>query len=141
MNEKQQEMESQGLITGITFGAYEYLHLGHIFLIQHAKGMCDRLIVCVSNDQYIKEKKGHLPEFSWHERVTALSSIREVDMVGIQSLEFGKKEAINFYKPDVIFVGDDWSPSSFSGEGLGVPVVYIPRTDNISSTKLRNGRK
>jgi len=125
---------------GITFGAYEYLHIGHIFLIQHAKAMCDELVVCVSDDEYIRQKKGHDPEFSWHERVTGLSSIKEIDYIGIQSLEFGKKEAIEYFKPDVIFVGNDWEPETFSGEGLGVPVIYLPRTKNISSTKIRGGQ-
>jgi glycerol-3-phosphate cytidylyltransferase len=124
-------------ITGITFGAYEYLHIGHIFLIQHARAMCDNLVVCVSSDEYIKKKKGHKPEFSWHERVAALGSIKEINRIGIQSSTFGKKEAVELYRPDIIFVGDDWTPQTFSGEGLGVRVVYLPRTNKISSTKLR----
>jgi len=124
---------------GITFGAFEYLHVGHIFLIQHAKMMCDNLIVCVSDDEYIEKKKGHTPEFTWHDRVSALRSVKEVDYIAIQSLEFGKKDAIELFKADVVFVGNDWNKETFSGEGLGVPVIYLPRTDKISSTKFRNG--
>jgi glycerol-3-phosphate cytidylyltransferase len=126
--------------TGITFGAYEYVHIGHIFLLQHAKKMCDKLIVCVSSDEYIEEKKGHTPEFSWHERVNALSSITEIDQIGVQSLSFTKQRAIEYFNADVIFVGDDWTPETFTGEGLGIPVIYLPRTSHISSTKIRGGQ-
>lgn len=49
-----------------------------------------------------------------------------------------KKKLIEDYQPDVIFVGDDWTPATFSGEGLGVPVVYLPHTDGISSTEIEN---
>ena len=42
---------------GITFGAYELFHIGHLNLIKQAKRLCDKLIVCVSDDEYIKVKK------------------------------------------------------------------------------------
>jgi len=122
--------------TGIAFGAFEYVHIGHIRLFQNIKKQCDKLIVCVSDDEYIEKTKGHKSCFNTTERVKALGSIKEIDIIDIQSSIFSKKQAIVKYKPDAIFVGNDWTPKTYNGEGLGVPVVYLPRTEGVSSTEL-----
>jgi len=123
--------------TGITFGAFEIFHYGHFVLLARAKALCERLIVAVSDDEYVRVIKGHDPAVSFETRAKIIESMRMVDLVIPQSLEFGKKEAIKFYNPDVILVGNDWNKSTFSGEGLGVPVLYLPRTKGISSSLLR----
>ena len=71
------------------------------------------------------------------ERMWIVEHNKYVDGVDVQSFLFGKKEAIKKYKPEVLFVGDDWTPQTYTGEGLGVPVVYLKHTDGISSTLLR----
>jgi len=122
---------------GITFGAYELFHIGHLNLINQAKKLCDKLIVCISDDEYIRIKKGHSSSNPLKYRIEIISSLRQVDKVDIQSLAYGKKKLIRKYSPDVIFVGDDWTPKTFTGANLGVKVVYLDRTKNISSTLLR----
>lgn len=125
---------------GITFGGFEYVHIGHINLFERARSMCDFLYVMVSSDEFIRDRKGHLPEFGWRDRARAVEGIKYVDVVGIQSAEFGKKDAIKCCEPDLIFVGSDWKGKGYDGENLGVQVIYLPRTDNISSTKIRNAK-
>lgn len=120
---------------GITFGAFDPLHYGHIKLLQRAKQQCDHLIVCVSSNEYLKKHKGREERVNLLDRIDALESIKYVDQVGVQDIG-GKKKAIQYWKPDVIFVGNDWTPETFTGEGLGLPVVYLPHTDGISSTQL-----
>ena len=122
---------------GITFGAFEIFHIGHLNVIKNAKKQCNKLIVCVSNDEYIYKKKNHKPITLLEDRLAIVKAIKYIDLVDIQSLKFGKKEAVKKYKPDVIFVGNDWNPKTFSGVNLGIPVVYLPRTEGISSTKIR----
>lgn len=122
---------------GITFGAFEYFHYGHVNLLKNAKKFCNKLIVCVSDDEYIKTHKNHTPAMSWMERKTVVEAIKYVDRVEKQSNKFSKADAVKKHKPDVLLVGNDWTPETYTGEGLGVPVIYLPYTKSISSTKLR----
>ena len=123
---------------GITFGAFDPLHYGHIKLFQRAKEQCERLIVCVSTPDYIKEHKNREERIPFEERMEIIKQgIKFVDTVVWQNSKFGKKEAISVFEPDVIFVGDDWDKKTFGGEGMGVKIIYLPRTKEISSTKLR----
>ena len=113
---------------GITFGAFDPLHHGHIRLFQRAKAQCDHLVVCVSDAAYILQHKGRAERFPLAERVTSLQELRCVDQVWTQSLKRGKAELVKATNAAVIFVGDDWTPDTFGGEGLGVPVVYLKQT-------------
>ena len=119
---------------GICFGVWDLFHIGHLNLIKNAKELCEELYVCVSTDEYVEKIKGKTPIYSYNDRKKIVKAIKYVDLVAPQSLQFGKAEAIELYKPDVIFVGSDWNKDTFSGEGLGVPVIYLPHTDGISST-------
>jgi len=122
---------------GITFGAYEIFHQGHFNLLKRASAQCEKLTVCISSDEYIEEIKGHKSVIRFELRQEIIFSMPFVDDVASQDLNFGKREAVKFFKPDVIFVGDDWNERTFKGEGLGIPVIYLPRTKGISSTLLR----
>jgi glycerol-3-phosphate cytidylyltransferase len=126
------------MLKGITFGAFDPLHIGHVFLFQNAKQQCDHLTVVVSSDKYISNVKGYSPKFTYRQRIKALSSIKEIDYIYSQKDENSKKYFVDLLKPDVIFVGSDWTPETFKGEGLGIKVVYLPRTPYISATQLRN---
>lgn len=122
---------------GLTFGAFDMFHIGHLKLIMQILPICDELIIFVSSDEYIKKHKGKNPVIPLQHRLRIVNAIRGVDDVGVQDLDYGKKEAIEEHKPDVLFVGDDWTPETYSGEGLGVPVEYLTHTEGISSTILR----
>lgn len=123
-------------IIGLTFGVFDMFHIGHLNLLKAAKKKCDKLIVCVSSDGYSKKHKNKLPIIPFNERITIIRSIKYVDQADIQSLAFGKKEAVKKYKPDLLFVAG-WTPKTYTGQGLGVPVVYLPYTKKTSSTLLK----
>jgi len=125
---------------GITFGGFNPIHEGHIKLLRRAKEQCDYLVVCVDDDDYLLNKKQQLPYFSLQERIEDIASIKYVDAVDIQSLTMGKKELVKKHKADVIFVGNDWNKDTFKGANLGVEVVYLPRTEGISSTQIRGDK-
>ena len=128
---------------GLTFGVYDLIHGGHVNLLKNAKELCEKLIVCVSTDDYVSRHKGSFAFIPLNERLNVVRAIKYVDVVDIQSLEFGKAEAVAKYNPDVLFVGDDWTPETYTGMKLGVPVEFLQYTKGISSTLLREeiGRK
>jgi len=122
---------------GLTFGVFDMIHSGHVNLLQNAKKQCKKLIVCVSSDEYVRKVKNHEPIIPLKERIKVVEALKYVDEVAIQTLTFGKKEAVAKFQPNVLFVGDDWTPSTYTGMNLGVPVVFLPYTKGISSTELR----
>lgn len=120
---------------GVCFGAFDPLHLGHIFLFQNAKKQCECLIVAVATDERIEKVKGYTSKFTEKERIKGIEEIRCVNIITTQGMS--KKEVIEKFNPDVIFVGDDWRGKKWDGENLGVPVIYLPRTPKVAGSDLR----
>ena len=134
---------------GYTMGVYDMFHVGHLNIIENAKKLCDKLIVAVSTDEVVTTQKGVIPIISYEDRVRIIEAIRYVDQVVPQE-EYGiegKISAAQKYKMDVLFVGDDWKGTEKWNEieqklaEMGVDVVYLPHTDGISSTLLREKLK
>ena len=124
---------------GICWGTWDGLHVGHFNILSRAKKLCDELYVGISNDEYVYYHKGHYPMFTRKDRGyhLGLYANKYIKKTFTQRLEVSKKETVDKYKPDVIFVGDDWLGKDWDRAKLGIPVIYLPRTQNISSTKLR----
>lgn len=122
---------------GITWGAFDLFHFGHVELLRRAREKCQRLVVCVSTDEYVELKKGRKPVRPWDERLAIVHACRYVDLVGNQGVGYTKAQAVKDFHAEVIFVGSDWANRPWDGNDLGVPVVFLPRTPGISSTGLR----
>lgn len=126
---------------GYTAGVYDLFHIGHLNLLKRAKEMCEYLIVAVTVDELVayKGKQAYIP---FEQRIEIVESIKYVDKA-VPQTEIDKVEAWDNYHYDVLFVGDDWKgkPTWLDYEKRlnekGVDVVYLPYTQNISSTKLR----
>ena len=116
----------------ITYGTFDLLHYGHINLLKRAKEMGDYLIVALSTDEFnwnMKQKKCY---FSYEERKRLLEAIRYVDLV----IPEQKKSDIKEYHVDVFTIGDDWE-GKFDFLKDQCEVVYLPRTPEISTTKIK----
>ena len=128
---------------GYTTGVYDMFHIGHLNILKKAKEQCDYLIVGVSTDELVQKEKNKTPIISFRERCEIIESIRYVDKVVPQHNK-NKMEAWQQYHFDKMFVGSDWQGTS-AWEAyekqffpLGVKIIYLPHTDGISSTYLRN---
>lgn len=125
---------------GYTSGVYDLFHIGHLNLLQNAKGMCDKLIVGVTTDELVsyKNKKAVIPH---NERMEIVRAIRYVDSVILQE-DMDKFEMWKKLKFDIMFVGDDWFNTPKWGEiekkfkEVGVRIVYFPYTKGTSSTLI-----
>lgn len=122
---------------GAAFGAFDLFHIGHARLLKRARERCDHLTVAVTDEDYIVRFKGRPPIIPLEQRLEIVAACKYVDAVTVQTDTLGKKPILEEFGIDVIFVGDDWTPETFDGEGLGVPVIYLPRTQGISSTDIR----
>ena len=123
---------------GLLFGTFDPLHFGHVRLLKRAKDLCEKIFVCIDSDDLIREAKKREPFASYEDRVEDVKGIKYVDYTGMESDTLTKAVWIKKIKPDVLIKGDDWKGKGWSGENLGVPVVYLPHTQEINSTYLRN---
>lgn len=132
---------------GYTAGVYDLFHVGHLNILKRAKEQCEYLIVAVSTDELVEAYKHKLPVIPFEERKAIVEAIKYVDEVVPQENR-NKKEAFDKLGFDVMFVGDDWKGSEvfqdvddyMKKKGAG-GVIYLPHTDGISSTQLRENLK
>lgn len=121
----------------ITYGTFDLLHYGHINLLKRAKQMGDYLIVALSTDEFNWNEKQKKCYFSYEERKALLESIRYVDLVIPEENWEQKKNDVQLYHADVFVMGNDWE-GKFDELKEYCDVVYLPRTPEISTTKIKS---
>lgn len=129
-------------VIGYTAGVFDLFHIGHLNILKRAKENCDFLIVAVSTDELVKQYKNKTPVICYEERSAIVNAIKYVDMVVPQENR-DKLAALEKYKFDKMFVGDDWKGTELFSrlepefEKLGAEIVYFPYTKGTSSTFLK----
>lgn len=119
----------------ITYGTFDLLHYGHIRLLQRCKAQGDYLVVALSTDEF-NAGKGKKSYFSWDDRKNMLEAIRYVDLVIPENTWEQKRTDIEKYHIDTFVMGDDWEGKFDDLKDL-CDVVYLPRTPEISTTKIK----
>ncbi len=120
----------------ITYGTYDLLHQGHINLLKRAKALGDYLIVGVTNDNFDRERGKLNVHNNVLERVEAVKATGLVDKIIIEDYVGQKIDDIQKYEVDIFAIGSDWE-GKFDYLNEYCQVVYLPRTEGISSTMLR----
>ncbi len=120
----------------ITYGTYDLLHYGHINLLRRAKALGDYLIVALSTDEFNQREKGKKSYFPYAERKAILEAIRYVDLVIPEESWEQKATDVERYQVDVFVIGDDWA-GKFDFLKDKCEVVYLPRTPDVSSSKIK----
>lgn len=120
----------------ITYGTYDLLHQGHINLLRRAKALGDYLIVGVTNDNFDRERGKLNVKNNVLERVEAVKATGLADKIIIEDYVGQKIDDIQKYDVDIFTVGSDWV-GKFDYLNEFCEVVYLPRTEGISSTMLR----
>lgn len=119
----------------ITFGTFDVLHVGHIRMLQRARALGSHLTVGVSTDALNFSKKQKKPVYSQFDRLEIIRAVSGVDEVFFeQSLE-EKGEYIKKFRADILVMGNDWEGRFDHWSDL-CKVVYLPRTEGISTTEL-----
>ncbi len=124
------------MIKVITYGSYDLLHYGHIRLLERAKALGDYLIVGVTSDDYDKTRGKINLQQSLMERVEAVRATGIADEIIIEEYEGQKIDDIRKYDVDIFTVGSDWV-GYFDYLNEFCKVVYLPRTEGVSSSEIR----
>lgn len=124
----------------ITYGTFDLLHYGHINLLQRAKALGDYLIVALSTDEFNSIEKNKVTYFSYEERKRLLEAIRYVDLVIPEKNWEQKVSDVKEFKVDTFVMGDDWK-GKFDFLKDYCEVVYLERTPEISTTKIKSDLK
>lgn len=125
----------------LTYGTFDLLHYGHIRLLKRAKALGDYLIVALSTDEFnaLKGKKSYHP---YKERKEMLEAIRYVDLVIPEENWEQKINDVREYKADIVVMGSDWANSDkFEYLKDYCEVVYLDRTEGVSTTKIKKDLK
>ena len=119
----------------LTYGTFDMFHIGHLNLLNRLKTLGDKLIVAVSTDEFnsIKGKKTLIP---FEQRALIVQNIKCVDMVISEKNWEQKIDDIKKYNVDIFAMGDDWQ-GKFDFLKDYCEVIYLPRTQNISTTELK----
>lgn len=124
------------MIKVITYGTYDLLHQGHINLLRRAKALGDYLIVGVTSDSFDKGRGKLNVRNNVLERVEAVKATGYADEVIIEDYMGQKIDDIQRYDVDIFAIGSDWV-GKFDYLNEYCKVVYLPRTEGVSSTQLR----
>lgn len=124
------------MIKVITYGTFDLLHQGHINLLRRARELGDYLIVGVTSDNFDRNRGKLNVRNNVIERIDAVRATGYADEVIIEDYIGQKIDDIQRYNIDVFAIGSDWQ-GKFDYLNEYCKVVYLARTEGISSTMLR----
>ncbi len=124
---------------GITFGAFDLFHAGHILMLEEAKLVCDYLIVCIQSDPSLDRKEKNKPVQSVVEREIQVSACKFVDEVLIYDTEQDLLQIIKTIDWDIRIIGEEYKDKEFTGRKQTLDKCYFnKRPHNFSSSELRD---
>jgi len=123
------------MIKVITYGTFDTFHYGHFLLLERAKSLGDHLSVCISTDEFNKQK-GKKAKLKFTERVRIIKSLNFVDDIYREECWEQKILDIKNLQINIFAIGDDWK-GKFDFLKNYCEVIYLPRTVNVSSTLIR----
>ena len=129
------------MIKGITFGAFDLFHAGHVLMFEEAKTVCEHLIVCIQTDPSIDRKNKNSPVQSIVERQIQVSGCRYVDEVLIYDSEQDVLDILSTKEWDIRIIGDEYKDKDFTGKdecrNRGIELYFNKRDHIFSSSDLR----
>tara|TARA_R110000772_G_scaffold266782_1_gene389768 strand:- start:203 stop:697 length:495 start_codon:yes stop_codon:yes gene_type:complete len=125
-------------IIGFTAGNFDIIHPGYVYTFQTAKKHCDYFMVFLQNDSSIDRKNKYVPVVPKAERYNTLMELESVDAVYSYQTEDELYNLIQFFKPDIRILGEDYIGKRFTGDDLPPKVIYTSRAHGWSTTKLKN---
>ena len=123
---------------GITFGAFDLFHAGHVMMLEEAKTVCDYLIVCIQSAPSLDRKEKNKPVQSIVEREIQVSGCRYIDEVIIYDTEADLLDILDAVDWDVRVLGEEYKEKDFTGREQTLEKCHFnKRPHNFSSSELR----
>lgn len=123
---------------GFTAGNFDLLHPGYIYTFETAKEHCDYFMVFLQRDPSETRYTKYKPVIPLYERYKTLMAIKYIDEVVTYQTEEELLNLIEFYKPDLRILGDDYIGKRFTGDHLPIEVLYTTRSHNWSTTRIKD---
>lgn len=123
------------MIKVLTYGTFDLFHIGHLEILKRARQLGDYLVVGVSTDAF-NDIKGKQCVYPYEHRAQIVNAIEYVDEVIPESNWDQKASDIKTHGIDIFTMGSDWE-GKFDDLKALCKVVYLPRTDGISTTSLK----
>ena len=120
----------------ITYGTYDLFHYGHQRLLERAKALGDYLIVGVTTDNFDLERGKMSTCDNVMQRIEAVRKTGLADQIIIEEYRGQKIDDIQRYGVDIFAIGSDWE-GYFDYLSEYCKVVYLPRTEGISTSQIK----
>lgn len=132
------EKNPDKVITAFTAGNFDLIHPGYTYTFEEAKRHCDRFVIFLQQDPSATRYTKYKPIVPYYERYKTLMSIQYIDEVYMYQTEEELLSLIQFFKPDVRILGEDYINTPFTGDDLSPHVVYTTRSHEWSTTRMKN---
>ena len=123
---------------GFTAGNFDLLHPGYIYTFETAKKHCDYFMVFLQKDPSETRYTKYKPVIPLYERYKTLMAIQYIDEVVTYQTEEELLHLIEFYKPSLRILGDDYIGKRFTGDHLPIEVLYTTRAHDWSTTRIKD---
>tara|TARA_B100000900_G_scaffold401575_1_gene406405 strand:+ start:496 stop:951 length:456 start_codon:yes stop_codon:yes gene_type:complete len=131
-------MDQTKEIVGFTAGNFDLIHPGYIYTFETAKQHCDRFVIFLHSNPAEERDQKYKPVVPLYERYKTLMALEAVDEVYTYNTEEDLLKLIEFVKPDIRILGDDYIGERFTGDHLGIKVIYTTRSHGWSMTRIKN---
>lgn len=131
-----------------TGGTFDLFHFGHVRFLLRCRGLAGdgRVVVSLNTDEFVESYKGRPPVIPFEQRQIVLEACRYVDEVVCNVGGADSKPVIESVFPDIIAIGSDWQERDYHAqmgftpewlEERGISLVYLPYTEGVSSSAIR----
>lgn len=138
----------------LTMGTFDLFHAGHVNILNRCRAIASEddthggsVVVGLNTDEFVTAYKNRAPVVAYADREAVVKACRYVDAVLPNAQPDGTvRGLVAAVHPRVIVVGSDWEGRDYLAQiGLnswdvydrGIRIVYVPYTEGISTTTLR----
>ena len=126
---------------GITFGAFDLCHAGHILMFQDCKQHCEYLIVGLQFNPALERESKNVPIQSMYERYVQLRAVKYIDEIIPYAYEYEIIQILKSRDIDIRFIGADYIVKDFTGKNVcldrQMEICFNNRDHDFSTSELR----